>query len=494
MRNSKLMLMAGVCLGVAYLGGPAQAADEIYLEVSPCGQCVRSGEMIDVAVKVKNLQRRIHMVTAQFTWTGTPCGGTSVGTVCVEKVQPGEPFWTDVLISTSGQTTDFIMGLQPAEFRAVGTIADNTVARIRLKACAEGNITLAISGTAKLVTDCVFPDSPQPTTAVLTAAQPVTVCIDDTPPEVTITEIKHENCSENLLLPPCPCETGCPAGAGCLEGSCETALCAGPGNVKIKVTATDVCSCKALHPSVQVITACGTVTDITCDPQDPSAREWTFTFKIDDKTEPGLATVRAQVTDCAGNVSLEALGSFQICPVLTISGLVELQDFTGSLREVYFTVYDKDGNRLPTYIQVLQFSRNDACFSNLVAPYVLHVPDKDAGDITKIQAKTAWNLSTTIAIDDTNQFCGHLVVNFTGLAMLLSGDVAWSPGCGRFKLGGDTVNDDDLAFVNHAVGTAMNAYNYWADVNGDGVVTTTDEELVLQNLGASAVPPFEHLP
>jgi hypothetical protein len=450
-----------------------------------------------VGVKVRNLQQRIDMVDATLTYTGAACPeGDSVGSVCVETVRPGEPFWTDVLLSTNNTSTHFIMGLQPPAFKAVGTIADNTVALIRLKACTEGKVTLSIEGVAYEVPCCLYPcPRPQPSVPPLTPGDDIVICIDKTPPVVKIEAVTHEDCpGVNLLLEGCPtCDPAGPTAACCPPGSCDTTLCAGPGEVTITVKATDNCDCAKLRPNVQVITACGTLTDVTYTQQEIPGG-WTFTFDVEDTTEPGPATVRAQVTDCAGNVSLQVLAFFQICPKLTISGLVELQGFSGSLREVYFTLLNENEEPLATFIQVLQFNHLQG-FTDAAGAYLL-TPEGIAPDqIAYVQAKTAWNLCQTITIGPENKCCGHLVVNFTEAYKLLAGDVATDNAeCGRYKLGNDVVDVLDLFVVENAIGDAINYYNYWADVNGDGVVTETDKDWVLLNFGAYAAPIFIHLP
>jgi hypothetical protein len=502
MKSSKIMLMAGVCIGAVLLVGLAQAQpqpqpNEIYLEVSPCDRCVQPGEVIDVAVKVRNLQQRIDMVDATLTYTGVPCEpGKPDATVCVETVQPGEPFWKDVLLSSNNGTTHFIMGLQPPEFKAIGTIADNTVALIRLKACTEGKVTLSIEGTAYEVPCYLYPSPrPQPSVPPMTAGPNVEICIDKTPPTVKIDAITHADCpGVNLLLEGCPtCDPGSPTGACYPPGSCDTTLCAGPGTVTITVSAGDNCDYERLRPSVQVVTACGKLTDITYT-QQVILGGWTFTFRIDPDTEPGPAMVRAQVTDCAGNASLQVAAAFYICPQLTISGLVELQGFSGSLREVYFTLLNENQEPLATFIQVLQFNRMQG-FDDAVGAYVLAPEGIDPAAIAYVQAKTAWNLCRTIRVEAENRCCGHLVVNFTAANELLAGDVATDNAqCSRFKIGDDVVNVLDLFVVEDAIGDADNYYNYWADVNGDGVVTETDKDWVLLNFGASADTAFVHLP
>jgi hypothetical protein len=502
MRNDKLMLIAGACIGMALLGSlvRAKTANQIYLEASPCDRCVQPGEVIEVAVKVRDLQQRIDMVDATLTHTGVPCEtGKPDASVCVEAVLPGEPFWTDVLLSTDNTATHFIMGLQPPAFKALGTIADNTVALIRLKACTEGKVTLAIEGTAYGVPCCLYPcPRPQPSVPPLTPGDDMEIRIDTTAPIVKIDAITHEDCpGVNLLLEgcPCPCATDCPPATCCAPGSCDTTLCAGPGKVTIAVTATDNCDNERLRPSVQVITACGTPTDITHTQQEIPGG-WAFTYDVRDTTEPGPATVRAQVTDCAGNVSLQVLAVFQICPKPTISGLVEPQGFSGSFREVYFTLRDEQGEPLATLIQVLQCKRMQGIFDNAVGAYVLEVPAGiERAAIREVQAKTAWNLSRTITIGPDNRCCGHLVVNFTRADMLRAGDVATdNEECGRYRLGDDSVDVTDLWVVENAVGDASNYYNYWADVNGDGIVNETDKDWVLLSFGAFADPVFTYFP
>jgi hypothetical protein len=385
---------------------------------------------------------------------------------------------------------------QPPAFKASGTIADNTVALLRLKACTEGKVTLSIAGVAYEVPCCLYPcPRPQPSVPPLTPGEDIEICIDKTPPVVKIEAITHEDCpGVNLLLEGCPtCDPASPTAACCPPGSCDTTLCAGPGTVTITVTATDNCDCEKLRPSVQVITACGTLTDITHTQQEIPGG-WTFTFDVKDTAEPGPATVRAQVTDCAGNVSLQALAVFNICPKLTISGLVELQGFSGSLREVYFTLLNADQEPLATFIQVLQFNRLQG-FTDAVGAYLLTPEGVDPDQIAYVQAKTAWNLCRTIKIEAENRCCGHLVVNFTEACKLLAGDVATDNAeCGRYKLGDDVVNVLGLFVVENAIGDAINYYNYWADVNGDGVVTETDKDWVLLNFDAYADPIFTHLP
>lgn len=263
--------------------------------------------------------------------------------------------------------------------------------------------------------------------------------------------------------------------------------CAGPGKVCIVVESIDKCSGSRV-PSVQVVTPCGGVKDITYTARRIDATDrWKYCFEITDDAEPGLATVMASAADRSGNMSQMAQASFRICPVLMVSGLVELEQFAGAVREVYFTVIAKVGNEEKTfrYIRAMEFNRMEAyCYA--VGAYLLKVPGVKVCDVNSICVKTAWNLSRTHVVQPDDYCCGHLVADFTGSKWLIAGDVSTCqepcPVQMPPRLGNDVIDDLDIFTVDNAIGDARNYYNYWADVNGDGVVTESDMEIVLKNL------------
>ncbi|MEN6335350.1 MAG: hypothetical protein ABFE01_13960 [Phycisphaerales bacterium] len=473
-----------MCVCAAYLGGVAQAANSIYLEISPCDQCVQPGEQIEVAVKLQGLDSRINLVQATVQFD-------PAGVFCASDVKPGEPFWTDVIASkrTSNSIT-FTMGLLPPEFNAIGTMADNTLAILTLTACKQecaGSIKIT-SAQANSVDSCVCPCQPaQPVTLNCGAA--VAITVDETAPVVSITSIKHTKCGLDFNLSVCPCTTQKPASnpccsgpadyGTCTPGSCTDLACAAIGAVEIYVEATDNCGTALRRPSVQVITACGVVEDITHTGVGSGAGKWKYTFEVTADTAPGAALVKASAVDCAGNKSLVADAAFKVCPKLIISGLIELQGFVGSLREVVFTVTDKAGQTF-TSTRVVQFERLEG-YCDLVGTYELAAP-KDFGEIASIMAKTAWNLAVVHKVVADDYFCGHLVVDFTGADHLLAGDVytGQNPPSDRQRMGDGKINFVDLSTIQTAMASD---YNYWADVNGDGAVSVADEKLVLDNQG-----------
>ncbi len=499
------MLWACVC--VACLNGPTQAQDPsgvIYLEIPPCDYYVQPCEKVEVAVKVKDLTHRINLITAMVNYPAVDCleGEQPVKVFCASDVKAGKPFWTDLRISSRDQTsTDFIMTLLPPEFKAIGTIADNTVATITLTACEqEGRAHIYVTdAVAKIVNGCAG-QCPCPLSLDLTPADPIQVIVDGTPPTVRIVSIRHEDdekCGE-LMQNCCSCAvdggttgnpcspTEPPANSCCAPGTCFDMKCAGPGKVWIVVESIDTCSGSKV-PSVQVVTTCGDVQDITHTAKRIDAtNQWKYLFEITDDTEPGLAVVMASATDRAGNVSDIVQASFRICPVLTVSGLVELEGFAGTVREVYFTVRAKIGQDEQTfrYIRAMEFNRMEG-YCHAVGTYLLKIPGVKVCDVTSICVKTAWNLSRVHIVKPEDYCCGHLVVDFTGLKWLVAGDVSTCQDPCPLQLppplGNDKIDEDDIFVVDNAIGDAPNYYNYWADVNGDGVVTESDMDLVLKN-------------
>jgi hypothetical protein len=364
----------------------------------------------------------------------------------------------------------------------------------------DGKATIYLSDAiGKIVDGCLAPCA-CPSDLHLTPAWPIEVYVDGTRPTIRIVSIRHENddkCGELMLgccpCPDCPptsdnpcCPPESPDNSCCAPGSCSTFACAGPGKVWIEVEAIDLCS-GTKRPSVQVITACGTLKDITYTGEPvANTNRWKFYFEVKDDAEAGLATVLATVSDRCGNLSEIAEASFQICPVLVVSGLVELEDFAGSVREVHFTVCAKVNDEEKTFhwIRALKFERMEG-FCYRVGAYELKLPGVKVCDIRYICVKTAWNLSRKHEVETKDYCCGHLVVNFTGQKWLLAGDIftceplccsEWPP-----RLGDDLIDMDDLFVVNAAIGDVRNYYNYWADVNGDGIVTESDLSLILRN-------------
>jgi len=491
MRNSKYLLTTLACICLASLTGLAQARNDIYIEINPCDFCVQPCEKIEVAVKLSDLQQRINLVAATINIPSDA--------FCATAIRPGDPYWTDVISETrtvDGATViTFQMGLLPAELKTRGTIADGTLAVLTLTACdtpcANGVIQI-VTAVANAVASCEDP-CPVATTINLAcgAEATKTIKVDSVPPVVTIGDITHEFCSANLNLTCCPCTAvaplpnpccGDPAAYGsCRPGTCEDLNCAGPGIVHIYVTATDDCDNALRRPSVQVITACGVVEDIThTGKRTDKANEWKYEFEVKNDTARGLATVLATATDCAGNVSDVAEAHFKICPRLRISGLIELQGFVGSLREVTFVVTPTAGNGEPlTTTRVVAFEYVQG-YCDRVGIYEIAVPWA-VNQIASIAAKTPFNVTSKCNVQTADYYCGHLVVDFVGPnGHLLAGDIYTGPApVPASPLGNDTVDFGDKSVVETAIG--LSYFYYWADINGDGVVNVADRALVVNN-------------
>ena len=183
---------------------------------------------------------------------------------------------------------------------------------------------------------------------------------------------------------------------------------------------------------------------------------------------PGTNTVTAQyvsANDFAGS-SKSLDGGFNgqkvIATTYTISGLVELQPFTGTNRMVRFVMSAVSGGT--TYLQT---NDQTLTFSGGKSPYNLQVPTTT----THLSAKTAWNLRRRLAVTFTN---GATTVNFTNTANLRGGDLATGGGTNIVDTDNTVASPDYLLLLNTYLQPVTNAPIGRSDIDGDGAITSVD--------------------
>ena len=172
----------------------------------------------------------------------------------------------------------------------------------------------------------------------------------------------------------------------------------------------------------------------------------------------GTYDVTATVTDRSGNVSaLTDLGEFVLANELHTN--VQLEGFTGGLRDVTFVATDGVGAVLSSWTKSVNFTLDLGSVS------LENVPS----GTTNLSAKTAWNLRSNLAVSFSGAGVGS--ANFTGADQLPGGDIN----------GDNAVNTLDYSILRfNWLGTDPTA-----DINGTGVVDLVDYNLLRLNFYTS---------
>jgi len=186
----------------------------------------------------------------------------------------------------------------------------------------------------------------------------------------------------------------------------------------------------------------------------------TYTVVLDIPTTAtnGTYDVTATVTDRSGNVSaLTDLGEFVLANELHTN--IQLEGFTGGLRDVTFVATDSVGAVLTSWIKTVSFT------GDLGSVSLEGVPN----GTTNLSAKTDWNLRSNIAVSFSGTGVGS--ANFTGADQLPGGDIN----------GDNAVNTLDYSILR---------FNWLdtdptADINGTGVVDLIDYNLLRLNFYTS---------
>jgi len=187
---------------------------------------------------------------------------------------------------------------------------------------------------------------------------------------------------------------------------------------------------------------------------------YTVTMDIPADATNGTYAVTATVQDRSGNPSDPAtLGQFQIANELLAT--VELQAFTGGLREVTFVATASSGAVLETWTATVSLTGTGTVPASTGSVSLEDVP---AGTVA-LSAKTAWNLRSKVAVSFTPEGVG--TADLTGTKLLPGGDLT----------GDNVVNILDYSALRYHYLTT----DPEADINGDGEVKIDDYALLQAN-------------
>jgi len=187
---------------------------------------------------------------------------------------------------------------------------------------------------------------------------------------------------------------------------------------------------------------------------------YTVTMDIPADATNGTYEVTATVQDRSGNQSDPAtLGQFQIATELLAT--VELQAFTGGLREVTFVATASSGAVLETWTATVSLTGTGTVPASTGSVSLEDVP---AGTVA-LSAKTAWNLRSKVAVSFTPEGVG--TADLTGADLLPGGDLT----------GDNVVNTLDYSVLRYRYLTT----DPTGDINGDGAVNLDDYALLQAN-------------